>query len=325
MTDSTDGLQDPALDLSMGTAQLPGRDTLDRADLRVLNTRSDVQGLLRLTVHLLTLLITGLLVHVTRAHIILLVPAMMLHGFAIVTLFAPMHECVHMTPFRSRWLNKIVGWLVGVPTFYNSDYYRRFHHWHHRFTQDSAHDPELQTPQLHTLGAYWLRLSGILFWRDRLTDLLMVSLGRTHHLPYVPAQAHRALAWSGRAQVALYLLIAGVAVVYQSTAPLVYWILPILLGQPLIRVILIAEHTGCSEGPNGLTNTRTTLTSWPVRLLMWNMPFHAEHHLYPSIPFHALPRAHVRIRERLAHLDDGYLKVNRDIRRSLSIPAGQTG
>jgi fatty acid desaturase len=118
-------------------------------------------------------------------------------------------------------------------------------------------------------------------------------------------------------------LVAGVAIFYQSTAPLVYWILPVLLGQPLIRAILIAEHTGCSEGPNGLTNTRTTLTSWPVRLLMWNMPFHAEHHLYPSIPFHALPRAHARIRERLTHLDDGYLKVNRDIRRSLSIPAGQ--
>jgi fatty acid desaturase len=55
---------------------------------------------------------------------------------------------------------------------------------------------------------------------------------------------------------------------------------------------------------------------------MWNMPFHAEHHLYPSIPFHALPRAHARIRARLTHLDEGYIKVNRDIRRSLSIPAG---
>ena len=43
---------------------------------------------------------------------------------------------------------------------------------------------------------------------------------------------------------------------------------------------------------NGLTNTRTTLTNAAVRLLMWNMPFHAEHHLYPSIPFHRLADAH---------------------------------
>ena len=42
---------------------------------------------------------------------------------------------------------------------------------------------------------------------------------------------------------------------------------------------------------NGLTNTRTTLTNGLMRLLMWNMPFHTEHHLYPSIPFHRLPDA----------------------------------
>ena len=50
---------------------------------------------------------------------------------------------------------------------------------------------------------------------------------------------------------------------------------------------------------NGLTNTRTTLTNAAVRLLMWNMPFHAEHHLYPSIPFHRLPDAHATLRDRL--------------------------
>src|SRR3546814_17307512 len=57
----------------------------------------------------------------------------------------------------------------------------------------------------------------------------------------------------------------------------------VVLGMPFLRLYLMAEHTGCSEADNGLTNTRTTLTAWPVRLLMLNMPFHAEHPLYPSI------------------------------------------
>jgi fatty acid desaturase len=88
-----------------------------------------------------------------------------------------------------------------------------------------------------------------------------------------------------------------------------YWLFPVILAQPLLRAILLAEHTGCSEDANGLTNTRTTLTSWPVRFLMWNMPYHAEHHLYPSIPFHALPRAHV---------DPGYRAVHRGVIRRLT-------
>jgi fatty acid desaturase len=85
----------------------------------------------------------------------------------------------------------------------------------------------------------------------------------------------------------------------------------------LLRALLIVEHTGCSQDENGLTNTRTTLTSFPIRFLMWNMPYHAEHHLYPSIPFHQLPALHMRIRENLRHVAPGYVAANRTIFPSL--------
>jgi hypothetical protein len=98
---------------------------------------------------------------------------------------------------------------------------------------------------------------------------------------------------------------------------LYFWFLPALLAQPLLRAILIVEHTGCSQDRNGLTNTRTTLTSLPIRLLMWNMPYHAEHHLYPSIPFHQLPALHMRIRENLTHVAPGYVAANWSVFQSL--------
>jgi len=50
---------------------------------------------------------------------------------------------------------------------------------------------------------------------------------------------------------------------------------------------------------------------------MWNMPYHTEHHLFPSIPFHQLPALHEKIRARLAHVAPGYLTTNRAIFRSL--------
>jgi fatty acid desaturase len=70
---------------------------------------------------------------------------------------------------------------------------------------------------------------------------------------------------------------------------------------------LLAEHTGCPTTRDCLTNTRTTLTLSPVRLFAWNMPYHAEHHAYPAVPFHALPRLHERVRDRLANVEPGYL------------------
>ena len=33
-----------------------------------------------------------------------------------------------------------------------------------------------------------------------------------------------------------------------------------------------------------------------VRFLAWNMPYHAEHHLFPNIAFHNLPEAHRHLR-----------------------------
>jgi fatty acid desaturase len=87
--------------------------------------------------------------------------------------------------------------------------------------------------------------------------------------------------------------------------PFVYWILPQLLCQPFLRAYVLAEHTGCTLDGNGLTNTRTTLTNAAVRLLMWNMPFHAEHHLYS---FHRLPDAHVATRDKLCIVQRGYLR-----------------
>ena len=63
-----------------------------------------------------------------------------------------------------------------------------------------------------------------------------------------------------------------------------------LLGQPFLRAYLLAEHARCPHVANMLENTRTTFTTALVRLIAWNMPFHAEHHAYPAVPFHKLPR-----------------------------------
>ena len=100
--------------------------------------------------------------------------------------------------------------------------------------------------------------------------------------------------------------------------------MPLALGQPLLRFVLLAEHSGCEFSADATRNTRTTLTNPLVRWLMWNMPFHAEHHLYPSLPFHALPRAHQWIGPRIDHCDQGYLAVHRQLLqnlRKLALPA----
>src|SRR5205085_7461381 len=143
-----------------------------------------------------------------------------------------------------------------------------------------------------------------------------LALGLVRDLPFLPESARRSIALSMSAQLSIYLA-AAVSIALGYSAVLIFWFVPVLLAQPLLRAFLVAEHTGCSQDRNGLTNTRTTLTSFPVRLLMWNMPLHAEHHLYPSIPFHRLPALHREVRGGLRHLASGYAAAHREIIRTL--------
>ena len=109
------------------------------------------------------------------------------------------------------------------------------------------------------------------------------------------------------------ILAIAISLLFQQPWFITLWLLPLAIGQPILRLILLAEHTGCSNDNNSLSNTRTTLTWLPIKLMMWNMSFHAEHHLYPSIPFHALPQAHQELKEHFTVIDRGYLKVNQNI------------
>ena len=53
---------------------------------------------------------------------------------------------------------------------------------------------------------------------------------------------------------------------------------------------------------------------------MWNLPYHAEHHLFPNIAFHNLPEAHRHLRPHLKYVAKGYIQVQGEIVRSCHDP-----
>ena len=103
------------------------------------------------------------------------------------------------------------------------------------------------------------------------------------------------------------------------------WLVPILLGQPFLRLYLLAEHGRCPPVADMFENTRTTYTGAVVRFLAWNMPYHAEHHTYPAVPFWKLPHLNSLIREHLKSTSPGYVAFHRDYTRTLKADRGQTG
>lgn len=288
--------------------------------LAELNQKSNGKGALQLAGHLTVLGLSGgfWLTHIEFSPLAIL--ALLIYGFSLATTFAALHECCHRTAFANPTINDAVAWLAGLLSFYNSTYYRRYHKWHHRYTQLPGQDPELSDPLPTSLATYLWQISAIPWWWGKLRGHWQVATGQIGDCPFIPETAQAEVIRSVRSQLCVYGLAIATSVYLGQPWFLWAWLLPLALGQPFLRMILLAEHTGCSQDSNPMTNTRTTLTLAPIRFWMWNMPYHAEHHFCPSMPFHALGKAHQALRPHLQHLDSGYLNVNAQLVQSFASP-----
>jgi fatty acid desaturase len=297
-------------------------------ELRLLQQRSDARGWLRLLGHASAIGACGWLYGLAlanRAPLLLEGLAATALGFTLVTMFAAMHECVHRTAFESRRLNDAVGWVAGLLSFYSSTFYRPYHGWHHRYTQLKGQDPELEDAKPRHFAGYVLQMSGLPWWLGKLRTHLTLALGNTKRYGFLNQTNSRGVVRSIRLQLLVYALAIAASVALGYPYFVVYWLLPVALAQPLLRAILLAEHGGCSDDDDPLSNTRTTYTLLPVRYLMWEMPYHAEHHRYPALPFHSLRRAHRFLGPALVHVERrGYTGMHLGFLRNLRSKPGST-
>ena len=269
--------------------------------------RSDARGTLRLGGHAGLLAVLAVLVWRAWGSL-LVVPAVVGYGIVLMFLFCALHECVHRTAFRSRWMAEAVAAATGAVVLLPSHWFRFFHVAHHRFTQDPERDPELVDAKTLTRWRIVMHALGISYWVSALLVLVRLARGRSVGA-YVPVREARKVVAQARLLVGLYATIAVVSVITGSAVAIRLWLVPALVGQPFLRCLLLAEHDGCALVDDPLSNTRTTITNAVVRFLAWNMPFHAEHHANPSVPFHQLPALHAATRDRLHVVGDGYVRT----------------
>jgi fatty acid desaturase len=284
---------------------------VSRAEMRELRRLTTRHGVLHLALHLAALIAAGVLVALAPS-LWWRTPAQALEGAILIFLFAPLHETIHRTVFRNRRANDVVASILGFLIVLPAGYFRYFHFCHHRYTQDPQRDPELATPKPRSVGQWLLVVTGLPVWKSHVMGVLQHAAGKVGE-PYLTPIPARQVIREARIHLALYVLIALVSILLRSTAALEFWIVPAILGQPWLRLYLMAEHTGCDLVPDMLVNSRTTLTNGAVRFLAWNMPFHAEHHTFPAVPFHALPALHRRLAPAIKVKTAGYIGAQRSI------------
>jgi fatty acid desaturase len=284
---------------------------LDKRLIKQLSQRSNYKGLVQLAGHLTMLILTTIALAQARGSAWVL-PALLGQAIVLTFLFAPLHETIHFTAFRTRALNNIVAACIGFVQLMPYQYFRCFHYAHHRHTQNPQFDPELIDKKPYTRKTWIWHISGLPIWQSNMRSIYRHAMGIVDEV-YLQQKDHRKIITEARWHAAAYLAILLLSLIFANDWFWWYWLLPSLLGQPFLRLFLLAEHGGCDLSDNMLENSRTTYTSPLFNFLAWNMPYHAEHHYLASIPFHALPALHAWTGRQVKHKGRGYWQVNREI------------
>lgn len=276
----------------------------DRREAMV--ARSNRAGLWHLAGHLGLILGTALLIGVGVPGWWALIAV---QGVLIVFLFTLEHEATHRTPFASERVNDAAGRVAGFLLLLPFEWFRYFHLAHHRWTNIAGKDPELEGGKPETRAAWVWHVSGIPYWIAGVRLVARLVRGRADD-DFIPPAARSRVVWEARGMAAGYLVVAATPALW----PLLWWVwvLPVLMGQPFLRLYLLAEHGDCPKVANMFQNTRTTFTNRAVRFLAWNMPYHVEHHVWPQVPFHRLPEVHRMMRGELQVTADGYAAFTKD-------------
>ena len=286
---------------------------LSSADRQRLTARADGLALRHFAIHFGAILLVA-------APILAKIPywplLMLPLGILIIFLFTALHETIHETAFRSPLLTRIVANICGFLVIVPPVWFRYFHFAHHSHTHDKANDPELASEKPRTFRQYAVYLSAIPYW-IAMAKAIAANVAGPNREAFVAERARARVVREARIFAGLYALLLLASLIAGSPALLWIWIVPVLLGQPFLRAYLLAEHARCPYVANMFENTRTTFTNAVVRFITWNMPYHAEHHALPTVPFHQLPRFHEIVREHLKTTERGYARFHRSFVRDL--------
>ena len=288
---------------------------IDKVQLRSLMTRTDNPALSRFVCCFTLFLLTGgWIVWSWDKGWLLLMMAHFVFGLFCCSMFATLHESGHGTAFKSKKLNRLVATIAGIAHIYPSHIFRELHFAHHRYTHIPGKDPEISIgdqpgpPILTNPPIYLAFLTGIPFLFFKISLILLGAIGtpeiiRKKFTQYIRPKMRTQIA----IECGFVILIYGGLIYLALYVNPGFWGLFTgqVVGHGLLSTYLVMEHNGLPHEGNILDRTRSIRTNKVVNYLLWNMPYHAEHHAYPAVPFHALPLLHEEIREELVHKEDG--------------------
>ncbi len=209
------------------------------------------------------------------------------------------HESGHGTAFKTDWMNNALYEIASFMVMRESTVWRWSHTRHHSDTIIVGRDPEIAVPRppdLKALGMGFFNLGG---YPKYFAGILRHSFGRMSgdEKTYIPETEFPKIFLRARIYVLIYAGVIVLSVATRSILPLMFVGLVNLYGSWLMVIYGLTQHSGLAENVlDHRLNCRTVRMNFLNRYLYWNMNYHVEHHMFPLVPYHALPRLHEAVK-----------------------------
>lgn len=212
------------------------------------------------------------------------------------------HECGHGTAFKTPWMNDAVYQIACFMIMRNPVTWRWSHTRHHTDTVIVGRDPEIAVMRPPDLLRVALNFFGLLDAWHAMVDMVRNAAGiiGKEEATFIPESEQPKAIRVARIWLAIYLAVIALALYLGSWLPLMLVGLPRLYGAWHHVLTGLLQHGGLADNViDHRLNSRTVLMNPVSRFIYWNMNYHVEHHMFPMVPYHALPRLHEMIKHDL--------------------------
>ncbi|RFB80357.1 fatty acid desaturase family protein [Methylovirgula sp. 4M-Z18] len=212
------------------------------------------------------------------------------------------HECGHGTAFKTQWMNNAVYQVACFMIMRNPVTWRWSHTRHHTDTIIVGRDPEIAVMRPPNLARVILNFFGIVDAWHAMTDMIRNAFGglSAEEKSFVPEMEQARAVRIARIWTAIYAATIALAIYFHSLLPLMLIGLPRLYGAWHHVMTGLLQHGGLADNvTDHRLNSRTVLMNPVSRFIYWNMNYHVEHHMFPMVPYHALPKLHEMIKHDL--------------------------
>ncbi len=317
------------------------RSPVSKADMALLNQRSDLKGWLWTLGYLGLLATTGTAAYlaVGRLHWAAVLGLLYVHGTCWSFLINGFHELIHDSVFKTRKLNEWFLWIFGFLGMHSHVWFWASHTEHHKFTLHPPDDQEVVLPAqlklkdflfsavVNPLGLKWNLKTNLRHARGRLEG------DWEHRLFATDAENLRRLVrWARFLLIGHGAIIIGSLCVDRWVLPGHHlWMVPILTtcasfyGNALHWLCNNTQHVGLRANvPDFRLCCRTIRLNPLIRFLYWNMNYHTEHHMFAAVPCYNLGKLHRLISADLPPCPNGlyqsWMEIARIMRRQRAEP-----